>query len=144
MVIGSGLAPSLAKRLPRERLLALSLMAVGGAVLATSQANSLNPVLGLWLVAGLGNAVAVISYQSLLQERTPDRLRGRVVAASEAVLDSALIVGALIAGSLGAALGVRGAFAVSGAVFLITALLARTLIGDRRRAPKAAPVPAGS
>lgn len=144
MVIGSGLAPSLAARWPRERLLSVSLMAVGVAVLASAQASSLNPVLGLWLVAGLGNAVAVISYQSLLQERTPDRLRGRVVAASEAVLDSALILGALLAGSLGGALGVRGAFAVSGAVFLVTAMLARTLIGDRRRAPKSAPVPAGS
>lgn len=132
MVVGSGVAPSLAARWPRERLLSLSLLAVGLAVLASAQATSLNPVLGLWLLAGLGNAVAVISYQSLLQERTPDRLRGRVVAASEAVLDSALIVGALFAGSLGGLLGVRGAFAVSGAVFLITAVLARTMIGNGR------------
>jgi MFS family permease len=142
MVIGSGLAPSLAARWPRERLLSGSLLAVGLAVLASAQATSLNPVLGLWMAAGLGNAVAVISYQSLLQERTPDRVRGRVVAASEAVLDSALIIGALLAGSLGQALGVRGAFVVSGAIFLLTALLARVLIGERRRAPQPAPVPA--
>ena len=142
MVIGSGVAPSLAARWPRERLLTISLVAVGLAVLISAQASSLNPVLGLWLVAGLGNAVAVISYQSLLQERTPDRLRGRIVAASEAVLDSALIVGALLAGSLGAALGVRGAFAVSGAVFLLTAVLSRGLIGDGR-APRSVPAATG-
>jgi MFS family permease len=137
MVIGSGVAPGLAARFPRERMLAGSLLAVGVSVLASSQARSLDPVLGFFLVAGLGNAVAVISYKSLLQERTPDRLRGRVVAASEAVLDSSLIIGALLAGSLGAAVGTRSAFAISGAIFLFTGLLARVLIGSGAR--KAAP-----
>jgi MFS family permease len=145
MVIGSGLAPAMAARWPREKLLSVCLVAVGGAVLLSARATSLNPVLGLWLVAGLGNAVAVISYQSLLQERTPDRLRGRVVAASEAVLDSSLIVGALLAGSLGELVGVRGAFAVSGVVFLLTAGLARMLLGGGRAARRApAPAPTGT
>jgi MFS family permease len=145
MVVGSGVATSLAARWPRERLLAFCLLAVGAAVIASAWATSLNLVLGLWLVAGLGNAVAVICYQSLLQERTPDRLRGRVVAASEAVLDSALIVGALLAGSLGEMLGVRGAFAVSGVVFLATAALTRMLLGGGRAArPAPAPAPAAA
>jgi ENTS family enterobactin (siderophore) exporter len=76
----------------------------------------------------------VISYKSLLQEQTPDRLRGRVVAASEAVLDSSLIIGALLAGSLGAAVGTRSAFAISGAIFLFTGALARVLLGAGSRA----------
>jgi len=108
---------------------------VGAAVLLSSQAGSLNPVLGLWLLAGVGNAVAVISYNSLLQERTPDNFRGRVVAASEAVLDASLIVGALLAGSLGAMLGARGAFALSGAGFLLAAALARALLVARAQEP---------
>ena len=137
MVIGSGVAPGLAARFARERMLAVSLLAVGVAVLVSSQSRSLQPVLGLFLVAGLGNAVAVISYKSLLQERTPDRLRGRVVAASEAVLDSSLIVGALLAGSLGAAVGTRSAFAISGAIFLFTGLLARLLLGAGARSATA-------
>jgi MFS family permease len=139
MVIGSGVAPALAARWPRERLLAISLLGVGTAVIGSAQATSLNPVLGLWLIAGLGNAVAVISYQSLLQERTPDRVRGRVVAASEAVLDSSLILGALLAGSLGELVGIRGTFAVSGAVFLLTAALARVLLG-RGQSPERPPM----
>jgi MFS family permease len=135
MVIGSGIAPALARRWARERLLAASLVVVGTAVLLSSQAASLNPVLGLWLLAGVGNAVAVISYNSLLQERTPDKFRGRVVAASEAVLDASLIVGALLAGSLGAMLGARGAFALSGMGFLLAAALARALLVARSQEP---------
>jgi hypothetical protein len=52
-----------------------------------------------------------------------------VVAASEAVLDSSLIVGALVAGPLAHLLGVRGAMAVSGLGFVLAALLARRLLG---------------
>ena len=87
-------------------------------------------VFAYWPAAGLANAVAVISYQSLLQERTPDHLRGRVVGASEAVLDASLIVGAVTAGSIGALIGIRGTFAISGTVFIGAAVLARLLLGQ--------------
>jgi MFS family permease len=130
MVLGSGLAPLLTRRWPREWLIRTMVGIVGCCVLAAALARSFNPVLGFWAIAGVANAVAVISYQSLLQERTPDRLRGRVVAASEAVLDASLIVGALTAASIGALAGIRGAFAISGAIFIGTAVLARLLLGE--------------
>ena len=117
------LASRVAHRMARSRW-------SGACVMASALARSFNPVLAYWAVAGVANAVAVISYQSLLQERTPDRLRGRVVAASEAVLDASLIVGALTAGSIGALAGIRGAFAISGAIFIGTALLARLMLGQ--------------
>ena len=130
MVLGSGLAPLFARRWPREALIAGMVGVVGVCVMASAFAHLFNPVLAFWAVAGLANAVAVISYQSLLQERTPDHLRGRVVAASESVLDASLIIGALTAGSIGAIAGIRGAFAISGAIFIGTALLARVMLGQ--------------
>jgi MFS family permease len=129
MVLGSGISPSLSRRWPRQRMLAWGLLLVALAVAGSAAARSLEPVLALFTLAGLGNAVAVISYQSLLQERTPDRLRGRVVAASEAVLDTSLIVGALLAAPLAAAFGVRGAMVASGAGFLLASALAGRLLG---------------
>jgi MFS family permease len=111
---------------------------VGVCVTGAALAPSFNPVLGFWAAAGVANAVAVISYQSLLQERTPDRLRGRVVAASEAVLDASLIVGAVTAASIGALAGIRGAFAISGAIFIGTAVLARVLLGEGDPVPVSA------
>ena len=153
MVLGSGLAPLLARRWPRERLITGMIAVVGACVIAAALARSINPVLAFWAVAGVANAVTVISYQSLLQERTPDHLRGRVVAASEAVLDASLIVGALTAGSLGALAGIRGAFAISGAIFIGTAVLARVLLGPgepvsqplpQRATEPAEPVPASA
>jgi NRE family putative nickel resistance protein-like MFS transporter len=129
MLLGSFAAPVLARRISRERLLSGSVAVVGLCVLAASQSPVLAPVLTLWVLAGMGNAVCVVSYQTLLQERTPDALRGRVVAASEGVLDGSLIGGALLAGWIGTAAGARGAFAVSGAVFLAAAALGTRLLG---------------
>ena len=114
MVLGSGIAPTLSRHLSRQRMLSGALAVVGVAVVASAAARMLEPVLALFMIAGVGNAVAVISYQSLLQERTPDRLRGRVVAVSEAVLDASLIVGALMSATLAGLLGVRGGMAASG------------------------------
>jgi MFS family permease len=91
----------------------------------------MNAVYGLFLVAGFGNALTNICYQSLLQDRTPDRLRGRVIAASEAVLDFSLLVGAVIAGWIGTALGVRGGFAAAGVIFLVGAAVAALSVGRR-------------
>ena len=149
MVLGSGIAAHAQPPGPRQRMLAGGVALVGVAVVASSAATSLEPVLALFMIAGLGNAVAVISYQSLLQEWTPDRLRGRVVAASEAVLDCSLIIGALMAATLAGLLGVRGGMAASGAGFLVAAVLAGRLLGgavvpERESRVETAPVAAAA
>jgi MFS family permease len=141
MVLGSLAAPAAAKRWPRERLFVMSITLVGTAVLVASQQRVLSPVLLLWFLAGIGNGAGTVAYESLLQERVPDSLRGRVLAASEAVLDGAFLVGAFAAGLIGDRLGVRAAFAGSGILFLLAALLTHMIL--RHPAPRAVEEPAG-
>jgi MFS family permease len=131
MVLGSMLAPTAARAWAREQLLWAGVAAVGIAVVAASQVESLTPVLVLWLIAGMGNALGTVCYESLLQERTPDAVRGRVLAASEAVLDAAFLGGVGLAAWLGSELGPRGAVTVAGTVFLVAALLSRVLLERR-------------
>jgi MFS family permease len=138
MVLGSMLAPGAARTWAREHLLWAGIGAVGVAVVAASQTESLSTVLVLWLVAGMGNAVGTVCYESLLQERTPDEVRGRVLSASEAVLDAAFLGGVGLAAWLGAQLGPRGAITAAGTVFLFAALLSRVLL--ERRLPASVPV----
>jgi MFS family permease len=135
MLLGSIAAPAFARRWLRDRLLGVSIAGVGLSVLVASQANSLSPILFLWLIAGAGNAIGTVSYESLLQERTPDNLRGRVIAASEGVLDSAFLIGALMAGWMGAALGVRGSYQVAAVILLAAAVLSHVLLGRRAEQP---------
>jgi MFS family permease len=133
MILGSVAAPAAAGRWRRERLLGVSAGAVGLCVVAASRATSMPPVLLLWLASGAANALGTVSYESLLQERTPDALRGRVMAASEAVLDGTFLAGVSAAGWLGTSFGIRGAYAVSGAAFLLTAVLSQMLLASPRR-----------
>jgi MFS family permease len=137
MLVGSAAAPGATRRWARMRLVSVGFGLIGFAVVVGSLATSLFTILLLWMVAGFGNAVATVSYGSLLQERTPDHLRGRVVAASEALLDGALVAGALLAGTVGAALGPRGAFLIAGVVFITASIL-----GHLRVHTDAVPAPA--
>ncbi len=140
MLLGSVAAPSLARRWTRERLLGYAIFVVGLAVLTVSRTTDFSTVLLAWLIAGAANSVGNVSYESLLQERTPDELRGRVFAATESVLDGSYLVGAFLAGLLGSALHVSGALAVSGAILLFAAALSRRLLpGPRVEVVRARP-----
>jgi MFS family permease len=128
MLLGSIAAPAATRRWSRERLFAVSIATVGLAVLSVSQASSVATILGAWLLGGTANALGNICYESLLQERTPDALRGRVMAASEALLQTSLLTGALLAGWIGNHLGVRPVYLLAGVLLLLAAGLARLLL----------------
>ncbi|MFN2544095.1 MAG: MFS transporter [Actinomycetota bacterium] len=128
MLLGSISAPAICRRWPREKVLALTIAAVGIAVLIASQAQNLETVLLLWLLAGAANSIANVSYESLLQERTPDDFRGRVFAAFEFVTNLAFLAGALFAGWLGSRLGIRMSYVFSGVLFLSAAIVCRVLL----------------
>jgi len=151
MLLGSIAAPALARRWHREQLLRVAIAVVGLAVLIVSRTTDFSTVLLAWLIAGSANSVGNVSYESLLQERTPDELRGRVFAATETVLDGSYLAGAFLAGLLGTWLHVSGALAVSGSILLSAALLSRILLPapaerprGRRAGDQAPPAPAVS
>lgn len=139
MVLGSVAAPGAARRWSREWLLASAIAVVGLAVIAASQVALLSTLLLLWLVCGFANGVGSVAYHSLLQERTHDAVRGRVMATSEAVFQGALLAGASTAGWFGTHLGVRTTYALSGVMFVGTALLCRALLGAAPLRDPAAP-----
>lgn len=132
MILGAVLAPAAARRWSRRRLLALSVIAVGLAALAASQAVSFRVLLACWIVSGLGNALGSVCYETMLQERTPDPLRGRVIAASESVLNLTYLMGAATSAWLAGLLHVRTIYALSGAAFIAIGWLARHLLADHR------------
>jgi MFS family permease len=131
MVFGAIVAPSLARTWSRERLFAWSIMAVGVAIAFASRADELPPVLLAWLVAGFANAVGDVCYETLLQERTPDRVRGRVFAASGVVVNASFLAGTGLSAAVGDASGVRAAYGVAAIALLMAALFARRLLPAR-------------
>ncbi len=95
----------------------------------------------LWILGGAGNALGSVAYESLLQERTPDAVRGRVMGASEATLDASYLIGILAAAWLGGAGGARAGLAVSGVVFFAAALAGWLLLDRRSRRSTAVAAP---
>lgn len=73
---------------------------------------------------GLTDGPTQVVEQNLLQRRTPDRVRSRVMGAWEGINHSALVIALIAGGAIVPALGPKGAYAVGGATGLIgTALL---------------------
>jgi MFS family permease len=140
MILGSVAAPALARRWAREQLLVVMIAIVGVAAIAAAGASGVQTVLLAWLCAGLANAVGNVAYESLLQERVPDRFRGRVFAGFEVVANVGFLAGALLAGWLGSTIGVRLTYAVSGGLLLAAAAIGRGLLLREPVRPFEAPV----
>ncbi|MEX2274238.1 MAG: MFS transporter [Actinomycetota bacterium] len=135
MLLGSVTAPGLARRWARERLLPIAIAIVGVMVLVVSRTEDFSTVLLAWFVAGWANALGNVSYETLLQERTPDAFRGRVFAVTEAVADGSYVAGALLAAGVGAVLVVQDVLAIAGGVMLVGAAVGLALLptpGGRR------------
>jgi predicted MFS family arabinose efflux permease len=142
MVTGTVLAPSAVRAWKREQLLWGGIAVVGLCLLAASRAAAVAPVLMLYLFAGAGNGLGSVCYETLLQERTPDALRGRVLAACDAVFDLALLGGYLLTGVLDTRFGPRAMFAIAGTVFVAAAVASRMLISDEPAAESVEEEPA--
>ena len=128
MVAGSALAPAAARRWSRERLLSVSVAAAGIAYLIASLAPTTTLVTAMWLLGGAAAGLANVSYETLLQERTPDEFLGRAFAAVEAVQEGGYFLGAVVVAALGGLVAPTTGMAVVGVAFLGIAALGLSLL----------------
>ena len=116
----------------------LALRAIDAQVALARAGNDLAAVAGagfgallvLWVVAGVANTVGTIAYESMLQQHTPDALRGRVIAGSEAVMNIATLGGLGLVGLIGEAVGARAIFLVSGVLFVGAGLVSARMVRE--------------
>lgn len=123
MLLGSFASPAIIRLIPRERLIPVAVAAAGVCVMVGSHATSVWSVAALWVVAGLMCGATNVSYETLIQERTPDAYRGRLIATIEAAQEGAYFFGVAVTGWVAAtaSTGLRGAgiaFALIGVVAL--------------------------
>ena len=95
-----------------------------------------------WACNGLAGGCVNVTYETMLQVGTPERLRGRVFATVESGSDGAYVVGAALVAGLGAGVGPSVALLTIGACFLVVAGIAALVIP--RNAPMTLPEDAGS
>lgn len=121
MVLGSTVAMTAGRRWSLERVLVGGIGVLGVSIVVASQSTVLAVVAVLWLVAGTGNALGSVAYETLLQQRTRDDLRGRVFGVADAVLDATYLVGALAAVLVSSSFGRRAGIGIGGGLALVAA-----------------------
>jgi MFS family permease len=149
---GAALGSFLAQRYLRERYEARALIwgvaLVGVCLGLIGVAPWLPLAVGLMVGAGTGEGIGGVAEQGILQRRTPDHVRSRVIGASESAILIALALSFAFGGEVVDAIGPRGAYAVGGLSCLAAALV---LVGPLRKehldtplltSPDAAQVPA--
>jgi MFS family permease len=115
----------------REPTALLVSFAVGGLIMFAIGASPLWLLsLALVVVEGVCEGFASVSEQGLLQRRTPDEVRSRVVGAVEAATLLALAVSLTVGGAIVDVLGPRAAYGLGG---LTTVAAAVIVLGPMRR-----------
>ena len=129
--------------IPRLASGGLLLLAAGMALLAVATSPTV-AVLAM-VLAGVGLTVALTSLMTMLQERAPDELRGRVMALWSVAFLGSRPVAAAMNGAIADAVSVRAALAVVVVLVLVGAYWGRPAKVDPRAAPGADgfPSPAG-
>lgn len=105
------------RRLLSERSEPWALLAGAGLMAAAFGAVAASPwfapVIGAMMLGGLGNGASGVAELGVMQRRTPDSLRSRVMAASDGAVMTAFAASFAFAGALVAALGPKGVYAVA-------------------------------
>ena len=140
MLVGCFVTPPLIRYLPRERLIPLVVALAGACILYGSRSSDVAGLAALWGIAGAMCGVTNVSYESLLQERTLDAFRGRVISTIEAAQEGAYFVG-VGAAALFAGLPAGRSLQAIGIGFTMTGVLAAFILRPAQDAADAAPDP---
>lgn len=108
---------------PRKRMLAIivsSVLAFGFTLAAAGLTHARFAVLALLVVCGAGMVTSLALCNTMIQQRTPDAMRGRVMSMYTFAFFAFIPFGNLIAGSLAQSRGINSTFVVLGAALIVT------------------------
>lgn len=144
MVVG---ALAISRRIPAQFVAVAALVAVGvqGAGIALPAVWLAAAFCGaMWIAGGIGHGTKNVLTRTLIQERVPEHLHGRVFAAYNGLRNGAELVAVAAGGLLVAAIGARATLLFAGGIPVLTAIVGVALYLRRTRtgAPQPAAEPA--
>jgi predicted MFS family arabinose efflux permease len=122
-ILGSLLAGRFDGTLARAYAVMGATTTIAAGIVLGGLAPALPFLAGAMVLFGVGQGVLSVSLQSLLLARTPDAVRGRVVAAMIGGVQTCTVIGMAVGGVLGTVVGPRGMFVGAGSVGLVVSLL---------------------
>jgi MFS family permease len=116
-------------RLGTARALAVTMVCEGASLAVVSLAPTLALAGATFVVGGLFSGIAATADQLLIQQRVPDGARGRVRAASDAIMSASYAISLGAGGVVVEALGARGTYLVAGVGVALAGLAATVALG---------------
>ena len=127
-------------RRPSERRLALGGLAMGALLVLLGLSSWYGVSLALMVVAGFAGVVAAVTANTLLQIRTPDALRGRIMSIYVLLMGGTTPVGAFLLGTIAGGWGIQAGLLVFGTLTILAIgaiQLLRGSVSARTSAPAA-------
>jgi MFS family permease len=133
--VGAALGPFLLARLtdnPRQPAFILGPFLLRGAVdTALATVTGLVAAMATLVVYGIGTSTGAVTFNSLLQAETPQRLRGRVFAAFDMLWQSGRLLSLLLGGLLADSFGIRAVYYFGAVLLIAAAVVGWTGLQDR-------------
>jgi MFS family permease len=105
----------------RGIVFACSGVALGGLLVVFGFQQTLLPSIILAYCVAAASQLFITMASTLYNTHTPDELRGRVMGLSTVVVQGGMSIGAMLIGSLGAAIGIGAALSIGGGIFAASA-----------------------
>lgn len=131
-LVGSLMVASLGQSRSKGMLLTLGSFLFPAGVLLLSASRWLAFSMGCLALAGMGFVTQNATINTLIQNRIPDELRGRVMAVYALMFFGTTPFAALLAGSIGQSLGVRAGVATGGGVTMLFTVAVFLLVPSLR------------
>jgi predicted MFS family arabinose efflux permease len=129
-VVGSFLGRRLHER-TEQRWLVYGVAGIAATALGMGFSPAYWPILVFVFANGIFDAITIVADQGIKQRRTPDVVRSRVMAASEAVWQSTLALGYVLSGVVLAAFGAQGLYVVAGLTSGVAAFMLLPMLGKQ-------------
>jgi len=122
MFVGMGLLERLRKHVAKGTIVIMSFIVSGLALVFIGSVSDLKIALLLIFILGVGNIFITSSIQTILHQRIPRRIRGRVFGVQNMLINSAFVFPVIIAGFVADVYGVRVALDILGWIVILTGI----------------------
>jgi MFS family permease len=114
---------AIGERAPKGLTVIIGFVGMGTALALAGLVTDLWLAMILFFIVGLANMLFIIPTITLFQQRTPDRLMGRVVSSRQALVFGAIAASMAVSGVLADAIGPSAVLVLFGAICAITGLI---------------------
>ena len=123
LALGAGGIGQFGNRISRERLTSVGSLLMGASLIALTWVSNVWLALVLTLLLGVGGALIGVPMQTLIQEETPEQMRGKVFGLQNNLVNIALSLPLVLVGQATSSFGLRPVILASGLTVILAGFM---------------------